>query len=169
MIRLVSPIAGFALVVAACGAAGGAFSSTTTSTEPDRIILTVEQSGGCMMMGPNCPTYVVYADGHVDLYRTGEPDSLVDTTFVDESLVTDVITEIALTDFTALRRRLPAGECQGCYDGIDSVFVFPGASGDVTFDSITEELNSSEPLLANVWDIVAAAAESTNMPLEQRS
>ena len=137
--------------------------------DPENIVVTVEQTGGCVMMGPNCPTYVVRANGRVDLYRTGNLDTPVDSTIVEEALITDLQEQISKTDFAALRDRLAQGECQGCYDGIDTTFVFSTPSGVSSFDSIETELALSEPLFAMVWNIVNVASESTEMPLMERS
>lgn len=138
-------------------------------TDPERTVVAIEQSGGCVMMGPNCSTYVVRANGRVDLYRTGEPDTPVDSTSVEEALVTNLERQISETDFVTLRNRLPQGECQGCSDGIDRTFVFSTPSGLVSFDSIETELVLSEPLFAMVWDIVSISSDSTEMPLMERS
>jgi hypothetical protein len=157
------------LVLAACGSSREVTASTQLSIDPDRVVVTVVQSGGCMMMGPNCPTFVVYANAQVDLLRTGGPDAPVDSSIVDESLITELVTELGEVDLEALRQRLPAGECQGCVDGTDTTFVFLMPSGEVTFNSIDEMLDPSEALFANVWNIIDAAGRSLDMPIEQRS
>jgi hypothetical protein len=163
------------VLVALIGVSAAACSSgaeqpiSTVPIDPESIVVTVEQTGGCVMMGPNCPTYVVRANGRVDLYRTGNLDTPVDSTIVGEALVTDLQGQISKTDFVALRARLPQGECQGCYDGIDTTFLFSTPSSVISFDSIETELVASEPLFAMVWNIVNVSDESTDMPLLDRS
>jgi hypothetical protein len=154
---------------AACSSAGGdSAATTTTPADPESVLVTVEQSGGCMMMGPNCPTYVVHANGRVMLLRTGGSGEPVDSTFVDPALTTDLAWLMTTTDYTDLRARLPQGECQGCYDGIDTIFVFAAGPSAVAFNSIDTVLDPSEPLLRAVWRIVEAAGIATEMPLEAR-
>jgi hypothetical protein len=152
----------------ACSSEGDSSIFTAQAVEPDTVLVTVQQTGGCLMMGPNCPTYVVFADGTVDLLRSGQPDSVIDSTVVDEAQVAKLLGDLAAADFAALRERLPVGECQGCYDGIDTVFVFGSAPDVVTFDSIETELTTSEPVFQSVWDIVGAARQSLQLPIKDR-
>lgn len=156
------------VIAAACASPTDAPSASTVPEDPEAVVVTVEQSGGCFMMGPNCPTYVVHANGQVDLFRTEAMDTRIDSTAIDVALVDVLIEQIHSTDFTALRLRLPEGECQGCFDGIDTKVVLVTADGEVTFNSIDEELSQTEPLFDAVWNIVVAASQSTEMALEQR-
>jgi hypothetical protein len=156
------------IAAAACSSEGDSSISTAQVVEPDTVLVTVEQTGGCLMMGPNCPTYVVFANGTVDLIRSGQSDSVIDSTVVDEAQVTRLLGDLAAADFAALRERLPVGECQGCYDGIDTVFVFGSAPDVVAFDSIETELTTSEPVFQSVWDIVGAARQSLQLPIKER-
>jgi hypothetical protein len=155
----------FGLVVAACGSSGGGSTETTTTVEPiiPYVVVTVVQDGGCMMMGPNCPTYEISSDGSVALYRSGAEQ--VDQSTIDTALVDAIVAESAGTDLDALRQRLPQGECQGCYDGIDTTFVYQEA----TFSGVDVELVASEPLFAATWDAVAAAGQVLILPVEERS
>lgn len=156
------------LSAAACSS-GAEQPFSTVPIDPESIVVTVEQTGGCVMMGPNCPTYVLRANGRVDLYRTGNLDTPVDSTIVEEALVMDLQGQISKTDFVTLRTRLPQGECQGCYDGIDTTFLFSTPSSVISFDSIETELVASEPLFAMVWDIVTFASETTELALMEHS
>jgi hypothetical protein len=157
-----------AIVATACASAGDGSITTTAPVDPTSVLATVEQTGGCMMMGPNCPTYIIRADGQVTLLRTGGPAEPVDSTYINPALTTDLAWQMSTTDFTALRAGLPPGQCQGCYDGIDTTFVFMRRSDTITFDSVETELDPSEPLFATMWRIVEAASLATAMPLEER-
>ena len=168
MERLSILVSVVALVATACASGDTVSTAVTSVTPPDTVVLTVEQSGGCMMMGPNCPTYVVRANGQVEIFRTGDADDAVDVTRVDMRLMTDLANEIGSSDLEAIRARLDEGECRGCYDGIDTAMEFETVSGIVRFDSMDEELSSAEPLFAAVWAIVETAAAEMTLPMEQR-
>jgi hypothetical protein len=155
-----------ATLATACSPAGEG--TTTSSIDPGSVLVTVEQTGGCLMMGANCPTYVVHANGEVALFRTGGTGEIVDSTFVDPSLATDLAWLMSTTNYSELRAGLAVGECQGCYDGIDTRFIFVNQQSIVAFDSIDTELDPSEPLFGTVWRIFEAAVLATDMPVEQR-
>ncbi|MDO9175425.1 MAG: hypothetical protein Q7V62_11525, partial [Actinomycetota bacterium] len=60
-------------LLAACGSDSDSGSSDTTTAPPAPVeALRYEANGGCQMMGPNCATWVVYTDGRVEIFRTGE-------------------------------------------------------------------------------------------------
>jgi hypothetical protein len=157
-----------AILASACSSSVSQSASTTKPIDPNSVLVTVTQTGGCMMMGPNCPTYVVHANAQVMLLRTGGSRETVDSSFVDPALTTDLAWLISTTDFQGLRAKLPQGECQGCYDGIDTTFVFVTESSTAMFNSVEVKLDPAEPLFGAVWAIVDAANRSTEMPLEQR-
>jgi hypothetical protein len=157
------PVVLVALLAAACASTPEAASETTTTSAVPYVVVTVIQDGGCVMMGPNCPTYEISSDGSVALYRSG--GEFVDQATIDLALVDAIVAELATTDLATLRQRLPQGECQGCYDGIDTTFVYPEAS----FSGVEVELVVSEPLFAATWDAVAAAGAVLVMPVEERS
>ena len=156
-----------AIVATACATTGDGSVTTAAPIDPLSVLATVEQTGGCMMMGPNCPTYVIRADGQVTLLATGGSDEPVDSTFINPALTTDLAWQMSTTDFAVLRSGLPPGQCQGCYDGIDTAFVFMTRSQTVTFDSVRTELDPSVPLFATMWRIVEAAGLATEMPNEE--
>lgn len=156
------------ILATACASPADGQSVTSTLSDPNAVVVTVEQSGGCFMMGPNCPTYAVHANGQVDLFRTEALDTTVDSSTIAVPLVDALTEQIRSTDFVALRTRLPEGECQGCFDGIDTKLVLTTRNGEVTFSSIDVEMDPMEPLFAAVSNIVAAASQSTELPLEQR-
>jgi hypothetical protein len=161
-------IAVIGIIAASCASPADEPSASTIPSDPEAVVVTVEQSGGCFMMGPNCPTYVLHANGRVDLFRTEAEGTRVDSAVIDVALLEALAEQIRSTDFVALRARLPEGECQGCFDGIDTKLVLTTSDREVTFSSIDEELSATEPLFDAVWSIVHAASQSTEMRLEQR-
>ena len=162
-----------ALVLSACTGAA-ATSTTTTSTPPpgpdaDSVVLIVELTGGCAMMGPNCERFVVFGDGTVEAYRAGESDPRpIDTGSIDPALAATLHRVVTTADLDALRRRLPPGECQGCFDGIDTLATFTVDGADVTFSSVDTEFTPSEPVFAAMRDVMNAAGDATQIPLITR-
>ena len=67
------------LAIAACGddnkTQNTPQDTTVDTATPDHSeVLRYETTGGCLMMGPNCATYVVYSDGAVEIYRDPTPN-----------------------------------------------------------------------------------------------
>ncbi len=121
------------------------------------------------MMGPNCERFVIYGDGTVEAHRAGENAALpVDVGSIDPDLVTTLHNTVLATDLEALRKRLPPGECQGCYDGTDTLATFAIDGTEVTFSSIDTELTRTEPVFATMWDVIDAAQDATDVPLLER-
>jgi hypothetical protein len=166
--KRVGMLVAVAIVATACTSTVDGSVTTIAAIDPTSVLATVEQTGGCLMMGPNCPTYVIRADGQVTLERTGNSGDSVDSAYIDPALTTDLAWQMSTTDFAELRAGLPPGECQGCYDGIDTAFIFRTNQHAVTFSSVETDLDSSEPLFATMWRIVEAASLATEMPIEQR-
>lgn len=155
---------GTALLLAACGSA-----DVSVGVAPTEVVVTVESSGGCAQMGPNCTRLVVFGDGTVEAYRFVADDvDPIGTGTIDPGLVVDLAAVVAATDFDALRSRLPEGECRGCYDGIDTTMSFETNGGSERFDSIEVELDASEPLFAAAWAVAGAADSAVEVPLLSR-
>lgn len=155
------------LVIALAGGCSPGDSETTTPTPgPLYYPVTVDHSGGCVMMGPNCVRHVIRADGTVEIYRLGLAETEpVGTTTVGGALIAVLSTAMAEVDFDALRSRLEPGQCRGCVDGIDTRITFTGNGVEVTFDSLDEELDPAEPIFSAVGDLVAAARADVEVPL----
>lgn len=133
------------------------------------MVLVAERTGGCAMRGPNCERFVVYGDGTVETYRAGESDPRpADVGSIDPALVVTLRRAVGNTDLQALGIRLPAGECQGCLDGIDTVATFTIDGNDTTFNSIETELPSTEPAFAAMWAVIDACRTATDVPLTTR-
>jgi hypothetical protein len=158
-----------ALLISACG--GAVAPSTTTvppppGPEPAGVLLVAEFTGGCAMIGPNCERLVIYGDGTVEAHRLGSgAPRPVDDGSIDPALVVELHRVVVTTDLEAMRLRLPAGECQGCVDGIDSVATFTVDGHDTTFSSIDTGLVISEPVFAAMWAVIGAARDATEIPL----
>lgn len=159
----------FLLIVSACASTSDdSAAQTTLATGPPTVVVSIEEIGGCFVMGPNCATYVVYSDGVVELQRTMEPGEPVDTTTLDIALVDELMNQVAITDLKSLPARLTAGECQSCYDGIDTTLTYETPTGRVSFASADVELTLTEPLFKATWAIRDAAAAVLELPMLQR-
>ena len=155
-----------ALVATACGSDGA---GAGPGPEPDVVVIAVESTGGCAMMGPNCSKLLVFGDGTVEAYRfVGDGDELVDTGSIDPQVVADLARLVSSTDLEAIRARLGPGECRGCYDGIDTTMTFYDDDGPATFASVDVELDAAEPLFAAAWAVADAAHGSIEIPLVAR-
>jgi len=145
--------------------------SVPQSSEPDAgdVILIAELTGGCAMMGPNCERFVVFGDGTVEAYRSGEIASQpVDVGSIDPTLVATLHSAIGTTDLEALRKRLLPGECRGCFDATDTLATFTVGGVDVSFSSIETELAVTEPVFAAMWIAIDAAQDATDVPSIER-
>jgi hypothetical protein len=153
-----------ALTLTACASADGA-----GGPAPDEVVLVVESTGGCAQMGPNCIRLVVFGDGTVEAHRLiSEETQLVGLGSIDRELVVAVHEAVLATDFTTLRQRLPAGECRGCYDGIDTTMTFRPNLDPQVFASVDVELDPSEPLFAAAWAVADAANAAIEVPIVTR-
>lgn len=120
-------------------------------------------------MGPNCTRLVISGDGSFEAYRfVIDGEELADIGSIDPELVAELNRLIAETDLAALRARLPAGHCRGCFDGIDTTMTFYGGSGPEVFGSVEVELDPSELVFAAGWAVAAAADEAVQIPLVTR-
>ena len=170
MIRLI-PI--LAVLFTACTTAATVSATTTVPLPPgpssDSVVLVAELTGGCAMMGPNCERFVVLGDGTVEAYRAGENTAQpVDVGSIDPELVATLHNTVDTTDLEALRKRLPLGECQGCFDGIDTLATFTVDGSDIAFSSIETELTPTEPVFAAMWAVIDAAQDATDVPMVER-
>ena len=140
--------------------------------QPDHLVLRVETSGGCAMLGPNCVRFDVFGDGSVAGYRvTLEGIEAVGTGSIDQDLVFDLHREVSTTDLGALHERLPPGECLGCVDGTDFTMSFLPADQPpvpIEFSSVEVELDRNEPVFAAAWRVYAAANSAVEIPVISR-
>ena len=157
-------------LLAGCGASptvhpsGESAETVPVSDQPAsrRPVLVYDTTGGCLVLGPNCPRYVVYDDGTVELFRSGEPGPPVEQASIPATSVTAWLDQVSQIDVDALIARLPPGSCQSCVDGIDVILQVQRASGPVTFDSTVVAFDPAEPFFADLEALMAqvrAAAE----------
>jgi hypothetical protein len=171
--RTLTVIAILTVVLAGCASPNDVASGSSNTTEPTTttstttippvptLVFTVELDGGCMMMGPNCAGYRFFSDGTVELYRTNQDtDAAEHDSTIDMSLVSAVSEELGSVDLTELRAMLPEGECRGCYDGIDTTYIYERTDGQTEFDSTKVELLSSIPLFGATETALLAAQEA---------
>jgi hypothetical protein len=155
---------GAALVLTGCAAA-----DVPSAVPGDEVVIVVESTGGCAQMGPNCTRLVISGNGSVEAYRfVIDGEELVDLGSIDPELVSALHALVAMTDLDALRARLPAGHCRGCFDGIDTTMTFHGDERPGTFNSVEVELDPTEPLFAAAWAVASAAEAATEVPIVSR-
>lgn len=121
------------------------------------------------MMGPNCATFVIYSDGAVEVYRTGENEPAELTGILPAGEIDAFIAGAAEIDFEALAARVGPGTCNACVDGIDVVLSLKLPDGDVQLDSTVVNFDPAEPFFTDVETLVADAAAATGeLPIETR-
>ena len=160
----------------ACGddAGGGAATSDSTApaaTEPatPEEVFRYEANGGCQMMGPNCATVVIYSDGKVEVYRSGENQPAELTAELPEGEIDAFLEGAASVDFTALADEVGPGTCNACVDGIDVVLTMALPDGQVQLDSTVVNFDPANDFFADVETLVAdAVAVAGELPIVSR-
>ena len=176
--RIAAPVLTALLLATSCGdptisgavpesSAPGGSPATTTVTPTTGLlpagrvpVIRWVETGGCMVLGPNCPTWVVHADGSVDVTRTPTgPD--VDTAVqavgtVDTGLVAAVISRARATDEATLAAELGPGSCQSCVDGADVVVSIIDGDRTITLDSLEVAFDPDDPLIAALDELMAS-------------
>lgn len=178
MRRVVLPalLALSALALVACGDDSEGASSTSPSTAPPTTapaetveVFRYEAIGGCQMMGPNCATYVIYSDGSVEVYRTGENAPAELTGTLPDGLIDAFLAGAATIDFEEMAARVGPGTCNACVDGIDVVLTIELPTGEVQLDSTVVNFDPAEPFFLDVETLVADAAAATGeLPIVSR-
>lgn len=113
------------------------------------------------MAGPNCRTISIMADGAVDI-AWGEDGTIQESTLIDPALIAGWLEVADGTDFDSLVERLPEGECNGCFDGIDLVLELQ--HHDVVLDSQIVEFVPTEPFFAATYSLVDAVPFTLGEP-----
>jgi len=159
------------VALAACGSDSKSSSAvetsgpSTTAAAPE-VAVRYETIGGCQMMGPNCPTYVVYTDGKVELSRTGETTGVEVTGSIPAAEVKaflDSLKDVNLTDLGT-----GPGTCQSCLDGVDTKLTVLGPDGPVTFDSTVVAFDPANAFFANVEKLMTDVRAVGELPIQQR-
>ena len=137
-------------VLGACGddtVLGGDPSSITDTAAPTTVpaptvVLRYVTTGGCEMMGPNCPTYVLWSDGAVEISRTGQPGPAEVAGSIGAEPVAQWTAAVAGLDAAHLATEVGPGACNSCVDGADIVVTVTVGDATVVLDST--ELGSEE-------------------------
>jgi len=161
---------GCLLAVASCGDDNSTTRDTTVETvAPERTeVVRYESTGGCLMMGPNCATYVLYSDGAVEIYRTGEglPAEVVGS--IPEAEVDAFLDSVKDTDFAALATEVGPGTCNSCVDGIDIMLTLTLAGEPVSLDSTVVNFDLNNDFFANVETLMEDVRAVGELAVRQR-
>ncbi len=132
-------------------------------------MLRYETTGGCLMMGPNCATYVVYSDGTVEIYRTGEnaPAEVVGS--IPAAELSAFVDSVKDTDFQGLVGKVGPGTCNSCVDGIDIKATIALSDGPIELDSTVVNFDLSHSLFANLESLMEDVRAVGELELQQRA
>ena len=181
--RLLTAAASISLLVslAACGDTssgdddGGAATATANTTAAPTTVpapftaLRWVDSGGCEVMGPNCPTYTVWSDGRVELSRTGDAAPPDATSTIATAELDAWLASVADLDVAALASTVGPGSCQSCVDGVDSVVTVHTSKGDVVVDSTKLAFDQSNPFFAGLDRLMSDIRTIGDLPLVTRN
>lgn len=121
-----------------------------------------------MVLGPNCPTWVVYSDGWVEVSRTptgpGVDDGAQATGTVSVDLLEAILRETRATDAATLADDLGPGSCQSCVDGADIVVTILDGEVSTTLDSLDVAFDPDHPLVAALTQLMSAV-RAVELPL----
>ncbi len=156
-------------LLAACGSDSDSGSSDTTTAPPASVeALRYEANGGCQMMGPNCATWVVYTDGTVEIFRTGENAPAEVTGSIPEAEISAWLESVADLDVDALTAEVGPGTCNACVDGIDVKLTIGLDGGPVALDSTVTNFDPANPFFANLETLMADVTAVGELPIQQR-
>lgn len=173
MLALLLPFAMVAL--AACGddsvvpgqAADTSSPVTPTTVPAPQEVLRYVTTGGCEVMGPNCPTWSIWDDGTVQVWRTavgGEPEIVgtipVATVIAWQAVADDI-------DLAALTAEVGPGACNSCVDGADLVVTVQRDTGAVTLDSTELAFDPTNEVFAALESLMTVARTVGDLPLEE--
>jgi hypothetical protein len=164
------PLLLLVLVAAACGvpaATTGDTSPPTSAGAGSGDSITFVMDGGCMMMGPNCPTYELMPGGEFSLRRTGGAD-IEATGSIDPQVARDLWDVVRSTDFDDLTASLGPGECRACVDGIDTRMIIKSGDTEHVLDSTQVEFDQTVALFALTEEAVAAMSNAAALEIETR-
>lgn len=120
------------------------------------------------MMGPNCATSVVYTDGSVEIFRTGESAAAEVTGSIPEAEISAWLESVADLDVDALTIEVGPGTCNACVDGIDVKLTIGLADGPVVLDSTITNFDPEHPFFANLDTLMTDVTAVGELPIQQR-
>lgn len=156
------------IAVAACGDDSKSESTTPDTAASATEVLRYETVGGCQMMGPNCATYVVYSDGSVEIYRTGENTPAEVVGSIPAAEVAAFLDSVKDTDFDGLVADVGPGTCNACVDGLDIKATITFADGPVELDSTIVNFDLTHPLFANLETLMEDVRAVGELEIQQR-
>jgi hypothetical protein len=160
-------------VVAACGDDSSSSSNdtaapTTTAAPAEKVEgVRYEVNGGCMMMGPNCATYVIYTDGTVEIYRTGENQPAEVTGSIPAEEIAAYLDSVKDVDFQALATEVGPGTCNACVDGTDAKVTI-GLDEEVVLDSTVINFDPEHPFFKALDSLMQDVYAVGELPIQQR-
>ena len=146
--------------------------STDTVATPDTVaaptvVLRYATTGGCVVLGPNCPTYTVWSDGTVDVSRTGVDAAPEITGHVPATEVQAWFASVHDLDATALAAQVGPGTCNSCVDGTDIVATVELPGGSVTLDSTKLAFDPADPTFAALERLMVDVRAVGALPLRE--
>ncbi|MFM2078586.1 MAG: hypothetical protein RJA49_2476 [Actinomycetota bacterium] len=130
-----------------------------------RVVLRYATTGGCVVLGPNCPTYTVWMDGTVDVSRTGIDAPPEITGRVPAAEVQEWFASVQDLDPAALAAQVGPGTCNSCVDGTDIVATIERSGGPVTLDSTQLAFDPSDPTFAALERLMVDVRAVGALPL----
>jgi hypothetical protein len=164
LLALALPLMSIAL--AACGDDSVVPAAADTAPAPVEVLRYVT-TGGCEVLGPNCPTWSIWDDGTVQVWRTavgGEPE-IAGT--IPVSAVTAWQAVAAVIDLAALTDAVGPGTCNSCVDGADIVVTVHRADGEVVLDSTELAFDPGNTVFAALDTLMTTARTVGDLPLEE--
>ena len=141
-------------------------SALETENKAAKLIFSIETTGGCMMMGPNCPRYELMRDGSFMVHR-GDASEVSRTGKIEQTLVDNWMALIRDTNFKELQSRLGDGECRACFDGID--FTYSVFKNEMAIVLNSRELEFSQLEAFFILSEQIRRAMSVAAPLELKT
>ncbi len=121
--------------------------SPTTGAAP-AVVLRYAMTGGCEVLGPNCPTYTVWSDGTVELSRTGVDGPPEVTGHIPAAEVATWFASVHDLDAATLATQVGPGTCNSCVDGADITATVALPGGPVVLDSTALAFDPANPTFA---------------------
>ncbi len=141
----------------------------STAVPAPFVALTWADDGGCVVMGPNCPTYRVWSDGTVEISRTGEDSPAEVTGSIPAAQVAAWLASVADLDVETLAAAVGPGTCNSCVDGADTMLTVQTDAGDTLLDSTKLAFDPTNEFFADVERLMADVRAVGDLPLVSRS
>ena len=143
-----------------------ALATTSTVPTPQEVVRYVT-TGGCEVMGPNCPTWSIWDDGTVHVWRTAVGGAPEISGTIPVAAVSAWQAVAADIDLAALTAEVGPGTCNSCVDGADLVVTVHRAGGDVTLDSTELAFDPTNEVFAALESLMTEARTVGELPLEE--